>query len=159
MPRESVPIGRVECGSQIETSDVGSPCHRASWTLAVLHPPGRVEADLSQTPMDLWPEVLEDVYRIVQETLHNVVEHAHAKTATVRIDMESGDRRCVVVEVMDHGDTSVRGAAPSALHARVVRWGGDLRTGSIPHGGSRVRVTLPLPSTSRVSTAGIGGGP
>lgn len=123
-----------------------------------------IEVDSSQAPTKLGPDVQHDVYRIVQEALHNVVEHTDAKTATVRIDMESADHQHVVVEVMDDGNTLVRGfpregeAVLSPMRERVARWGGDLRVDLVPGGGSRVRVALPLPPPVAPTTAAVGDG-
>lgn len=82
-------------------------------------------------------------YRIVQESLTNVVRHASASTATVRVEREP---RAVVVEVADDG----RGAAPGTagggvrgMRERARALGGELTAGPGPDGGFLVRARLP----------------
>ncbi|QFG19998.1 sensor histidine kinase [Actinomadura sp. WMMB 499] len=88
-------------------------------------------------------------YRIVQESLTNVVRHAGAANVTVRV--ERGARE-VLVEVADDG----RGAAPGedgapavpgngilGMRERARALGGDLTTGPGPDGGHLVRARLP----------------
>jgi PAS domain S-box-containing protein len=103
-------------------------------------------------PGDL--DVQEDLYRIVQEALHNVVKHARAGAVEVRFAPLSPGAG-LVVEVSDDG----RGpAAPPAAGARQTlglvsmreraeRWGGRLSAGPRPDGGWAVRLELPLPRT------------
>jgi signal transduction histidine kinase len=100
--------------------------------------------------------VQEDVYRIVQEALHNVVKHARATAVEVRfgdVPVESG----LVVEVLDDGCGPDAGSGPPApalglvsMRERTERWGGRLSAGRRPGGGWAVRATLPLSSARLV---------
>ncbi|MBP2365135.1 sensor histidine kinase [Pseudonocardia parietis] len=100
-------------------------------------------------------DVQEDLYRIVQEALHNVVKHAQATAVDIRFTEDGGG---LVVEVTDDG--SGAGAAPGSpagggapqetlglvsMRERTQRWGGRLVAGPRPSGGWTVRVTLPAP--------------
>ena len=84
-------------------------------------------------------------YRVVQEALANVVRHAGAEHATVRLTY---DPRAVVVEVVDDG----RGAAYVGkaghgligLRERVDLYGGDFEAGPRAEGGFGVRARLPV---------------
>jgi signal transduction histidine kinase len=85
-------------------------------------------------------------YRIVQESLTNVVRHSHASSATVRVAYEA-DR--LLVEIQDDGV----GNGPSHLglshgilgmRERAAALGGELEAGALPQGGFRVCATLPL---------------
>ncbi len=86
-------------------------------------------------------------FRIVQEGLTNVVRHAHATRATVRLTRSPGE---LVVEVDDNGrgptgpgvDGDGRGLAGMRERARAL--GGSLEAGPRPGRGFRVRATLPL---------------
>lgn len=95
---------------------------------------------------DLDVETREDLYRIVQEALHNVVKHARAATAVVRFGAAADGG--VDIEVTDDGC----GAAPPtggptlglvSMRERAGRWGGSLSAGPRPAGGWTVRVRLP----------------
>jgi signal transduction histidine kinase len=103
-------------------------------------------------------DVQEDVYRIVQEALHNTVKHARATGAEVRF-RAADDGAAVVVEVVDPGSGS--GAAPEpapgpatgptlgivSMRERAERWGGRLEAGPRPSGGWAVRLVLPVAPT------------
>jgi signal transduction histidine kinase len=111
-------------------------------------------------PDDLDPdvdvEVQEDLYRIVQEALHNVVKHAHATEAAVRIRRPATGGG-LVVEVTDNGCGALPDRGPGepvpgsgrlglvSMRERAERWGGRLAAGPRPFGGWRVEVTLPAP--------------
>ena len=86
-------------------------------------------------------------YRIVQESLTNVLRHAGTATAEVRVARE-GDR--LTIEVSDTG----RGGAPGAgghglagMRERATALGGTLRAGPRPGGGFAVAAALPVPRT------------
>ncbi|WP_243718297.1 histidine kinase [Actinomadura sp. 7K534] len=82
-------------------------------------------------------------YRIVQESLTNVVRHAAAGTVTVRIERGPRD---VVIEVADDGRGPAAGAAGSGVHGmreRARALGGELTAGPGPGGGFLVRARLP----------------
>jgi signal transduction histidine kinase len=86
-------------------------------------------------------------YRIVQESLTNVVRHARASRATVSLRY---DPHAVVLEVRDDGSGATNGTSADphghglvGMRERAVAVGGTLQAGAIPAGGFRVRATLP----------------
>jgi signal transduction histidine kinase len=86
-------------------------------------------------------------YRIVQESLTNVVRHAHATEATVSVRYEP---EAVVLEVQDDGRGDTNGATADheghgliGMRERATAVGGTLRAGTAPGGGFRVHATLP----------------
>jgi signal transduction histidine kinase len=97
-------------------------------------------------------EVPEDagltVYRIVQESLTNVLKHAGAATATVELDFAAD----LAVTITDdgRGASAALDAIPGAgrgtagMRERVAALGGKLAAGPRPGGGYRVRATIPL---------------
>lgn len=87
-------------------------------------------------------------YRIVQESLTNVVRHASADTATVT--MAYGPRD-VVITVDDDGISPPAASGPAGngltgMRERATAAGGDLSAGPRPDGvrGFRVRASLPI---------------
>jgi signal transduction histidine kinase len=94
------------------------------------------------------------VFRIVQETLTNVVKHAPGAKVSVAIDVLPDEVR---IEVIDAGTTR----APITSHAaagtrhgivgmreRTGAFGGTLVAGPVPSGGYRVLACIPLGHTS-----------
>ncbi|MFE3555039.1 sensor histidine kinase [Streptomyces sp. NPDC059193] len=110
-------------------------------------------------------------YRVVQESLTNVVKHAGATRAEVRIRY-LGDRLLITIRDDGRGHGGGQGSAQGkgqgkghggesaatdtgsglgllGLRERVKIWNGVLSTGARPGGGFEVRLSLPLPSASR----------
>jgi signal transduction histidine kinase len=90
-------------------------------------------------------------YRIVQEALTNVVRHAHASAATVRVRFGPD---AVVLEVQDDGNGNTDGAPAEGdghgivgMRERAAAVGGTFRAGAGPGGGFRVHATLPTQET------------
>jgi signal transduction histidine kinase len=96
-------------------------------------------------------------YRIVQESLTNVVRHAHARHATVTVTA-AGDALVVTVD-----DDGAGAAAPGSgngagqgivgMRERARALGGTLEAGPRREGGFRVRASLPV----EVSPTGVPG--
>ena len=105
----------------------------------------RVDLERSGSAAPLPAGVDLAAYRVVQEALANVVRHAGAARATVRLAYEP---RAVEVEVLDDGAGGINGAPPGhglrGLHERVDLYGGDFEAGPGEHGGFRVRARLPV---------------
>ena len=91
-------------------------------------------------------ETERELYRVAQEALNNVLKHAHASRATVRLDVWT-DR--AAREVVDDGvgfEPTLRGGGGDGLpgmRERAARLGGTLRIESAPGEGTRVRVEVP----------------
>jgi signal transduction histidine kinase len=94
----------------------------------------------------LSPETEQELYRVAQEALSNVLKHAHAGRVGVRLAVVDGQ---ATLEVGDDGvgfEPSLRGAEGLGLRGmreRVERLGGTLRVESSPGMGTRVRVEVP----------------
>jgi signal transduction histidine kinase len=118
--------------------------------------------ELSQLDADL----LEDVYRIVAEALHNSVKHAAAARVVIGLSVAShGSRRRLVAEVSDDGrglrGSTDGGSGPASsglgmtvMQERAARWGGVVRVRDLPSGGARVQLTLPLLTSLPATKAG-----
>nr|WP_306327419.1 histidine kinase [Streptomyces venezuelae] len=92
------------------------------------------------------------VYRIVQEALTNVVKHAGARTAEVRLARADGVLRVTVTDDgRGPGPTGTGGHGLTGIRERAAAHGGTATTGPGPDGrGFEVRVLLPVPSTAEV---------
>jgi signal transduction histidine kinase len=108
---------------------------------------GGLETRLEAEPMHLPPGMALAVYRIVQESLTNVLKHAGAGAkAGVTIVRSGGTVR---ISVHDDG-AGPSGRASSTAHGivgmreRAAAYGGTLRTGARPGGGFEVEVSIPL---------------
>jgi signal transduction histidine kinase len=106
----------------------------------------RVRLDVTGTPTDLGPGLDLTVYRVVQESLTNVVKHGAGGEATVSLSFD-GDR--VGVTVLSDLPAAARSRAPGAgrglagLRERTAMYGGEFDAG--PDGGRfRVRCSLPV---------------
>ncbi|MCP4539086.1 MAG: sensor histidine kinase [Chloroflexi bacterium] len=93
------------------------------------------------------PSVAEALYRVAQESLHNVTRHAQATRADVHL-------RClpmqVTLTVHDNGigfDTTQprRGLGLTSMQERIMVVGGRLSIESHPGGGATIRAQVPLP--------------
>jgi len=102
------------------------------------------------------------VYRIVQETLTNVVRHAAATRAQISVSRESvgpgGD--AVVVRVQDDGRGLGTGGASGGarfgllgMRERVQAFGGSFEISGAPGEGVTVRAVLPLAGAERAVQA------
>jgi signal transduction histidine kinase len=83
-------------------------------------------------------------YRVVQESLTNVLRHAGPATVTVRVDYLSD---AVSVEVLDdgRGGPAEPGQGIAGMRQRVAALGGSLSAGPHERGGFRVTARLPTP--------------
>ena len=107
---------------------------------------GPLEVDGPDACLPLGPEVEAQLYRLGQEALANVVKHARATSAAVRI---AATEETVSVEVSDDG----RGFDPAAvgpehfglrsMRGRVADLGGRLEVTSAPGRGTVLRVEVP----------------
>jgi len=105
-----------------------------------------IEVDGPDADLPLGPEVEEQLYRLGQEALANVVKHARASSATVRI---AATDDIVTIEVTDDG----RGFDPAAvgpehfglrsMRGRAADLGGRLELTSAPGAGTVLRVQVP----------------
>jgi hypothetical protein len=101
----------------------------------------------AEPPVPLPPPVALAVYRIVQESLTNVVRHAGRVAATVALRQDGGYLYVDVVN--DTGDAAAAfsdgtGAGLAGMRERAAALGGTLDAGPRPGGGFAVRARLPV---------------
>ncbi len=108
----------------------------------------RVDVEADGLPEELPSTVSVVAYRIIQESLTNVIRHSTAKHATVRLDQDGQRLR---IAVLDHGparpsSTVTRaGFGIAGMTGRAQAVGGELSAGPGESGGFEVRASLPLP--------------
>lgn len=99
------------------------------------------------------PDIDLSAFRLVQESVTNVVRHSGADTCTVTVDHQDPEALAVTVE--DHGPTPGRererpgggsGYGLAGMRERVALLHGEFTAGPRPGGGFRVTARLPLPT-------------
>lgn len=109
----------------------------------------RIMIEVPDSLEEVPAEAQEDLYRIVQEALHNVVKHAQASTAWVRLQVTGPLHDRLDIEVRDDGSGDGRhgnqtlGLGLVSMKERAERWGGSLEAGRLPSGGFQVRAVFP----------------
>jgi signal transduction histidine kinase len=97
---------------------------------------------------DLPADLEHDLYRVVQEALHNTVKHADAHTVEITLRLPDPHRDTLVLEIRDdgHGGRDHAEGGPTlglvSMRERAQRWGGGLEAGATDAGGWLVRVTV-----------------
>ena len=99
------------------------------------------------------PEVEMVIYRVVQETLHNVAKHSHAKSANIILNY---DEKTLRLLVEDDGvgfsakSSNSRGNSfgLAGIKERVHSIGGEVRVTSSKDRGTRIEVAVPLKEAS-----------
>ncbi|MGW2161255.1 sensor histidine kinase [Nonomuraea sp. NPDC001699] len=84
------------------------------------------------------------VYRIVQEALTNVLKHAGARHAVVRVERRADELTVEVTDDGTRGRARPDGHGLTGLRERVRVFGGEFEAGARPVRGFRVRARLPL---------------
>jgi signal transduction histidine kinase len=103
----------------------------------------RVDVD-ADVPPALPAAVEVAAYRVVIEAVSNVLRHADARRATVRLWM---DHDLLRIEVADDGvglEGSAIGVGMRAMYERIAEVGGELTIEAAVGGGSVVRASLPV---------------
>jgi signal transduction histidine kinase len=119
--------------------------------------------ELAEPPVPLPSPVTLAVYRIVQESLTNVVRHAGRVGATVGLRQDGG---YLYVEVVNDGGAASAafsdgtGAGLTGMRERAAALGGTLEAGPRPGGGFAVRARLPVaPAAAAREPAAPAAGP
>jgi signal transduction histidine kinase len=90
------------------------------------------------------------IYRVVQEALHNVSNHAHASSVRIRMQQE---RDRLTLSVQDDGQgfdsRQIKGLGLLGIQERVTRLGGTCSVYSTPGAGTILAVELPFSGKNR----------
>lgn len=104
----------------------------------------RVDLEQSGEPWPMPASMETAVYRVLQESLTNVVRHAGTGRATVRVAFAPAE---LVLRIIDGGRGASAGAGPASgqlgMRERVTMWGGSLEAGPRDAGGYEVVARLP----------------
>ncbi|MBS2034211.1 PAS domain S-box protein [bacterium] len=99
--------------------------------------------------------VKHEVYRVVMESLHNVVKHAQARRCTVEVTREPGEYLVVISDEgkgFDLSAVSPHRVGLSSMRERVAQLGGRLKIETAPGQGTRVLVWLAASSEKPTSS-------
>lgn len=105
-----------------------------------------VDLAMGNVPRQLESSVSLCLYRVVQETFHNVMSHSQAK----RVQVELGaDHRRILLRILDDGvgfepSRARSGLGLASMRQRVRSVGGSIEIDSSPMAGTRVEVWVPL---------------
>jgi signal transduction histidine kinase len=110
-----------------------------------------IDVEMQVEPVTDLPASLQlAAYRIVQESLTNVVKHVGPATVLVVVASDDGD---LLVMVRNSAGTAGRAVPPASsgrhglagMRERVAMFGGTVEAGSTADGGFEVRARLPIP--------------
>ena len=111
-----------------------------------------INQDLDELTGRLPKESENSLYRIVQEAVNNIIRHAHASQANVRLKLQPGSLRLVVA---DNGcgfipdatrDWATSGGLGlTGIHERTRLLRGEMLVESAPQQGTTLTILLPLP--------------
>ena len=121
--------------------------------------PSRYTVAGRQRPLPAGKELC--VYRVVQESLTNVLKHAPGSSVEVRLEYEADSVRVTINDTGTHPVTTPRAGIPAAaitqaarhsgsgvgltgMRERAALYGGELSAGRTPDGGFEVSLTLPV---------------
>jgi signal transduction histidine kinase len=104
-----------------------------------------IDLQMDEIPKDLPTAIAHGGYRIVQESLTNVLRHSRASSAVVSVRVLADQLK---IEVLDDGETPTRQSANPGqgllgMTERAAALGGRCEAGVAPSGGWRVRASLP----------------
>jgi signal transduction histidine kinase/ligand-binding sensor domain-containing protein len=126
-------------------------CKHAQDFLAVAGLSYRLEVPDTLPPVVITPEVRHNVFLASKEAITNIVRHAKAKSAWLRVRVSS---ESFIVEIEDDGRGIADPDAPSVrnglrnMRKRMEDIGGRFEIGRGAENGARVRLTVPLPKST-----------
>jgi signal transduction histidine kinase len=105
-----------------------------------------VGVDIPDDGIDFSADFIDDVFRIVQEALRNIVKHSHARHATLRVVEDPRNPGLLLVEIIDDGkgfDPKSTGAGSFGLlsiRERALEQGGSVEIRNAPSTTLRIRM-------------------
>jgi signal transduction histidine kinase len=146
--RSVLGVLRAEGGDENAPLVPESDLSRLEWLAASVSTQG-IEVTVTGNPVHVPQATQLAMFRIVQESLTNIVRHARATSAAVELSEKDA---FYVVTVTDNGtapppngDTEGRGLL--GMRERAELLGGTLEAGPVPGGGFRVSARIPVRAT------------
>jgi signal transduction histidine kinase len=144
--RSVLGVLRAEAGSAGDAPLVPEPdLTRLDWLAATASTQG-VEVTLNQAPRHVPQATQLAMFRIVQESLTNIVRHAKATRAHIELGEHDGFYEVVITDngtvPIPSGETEGRGLL--GMRERAELLGGTLETGPAEGGGFRVAARIPM---------------
>jgi signal transduction histidine kinase len=130
------------------------------WLARSVQAPGKLQVAVHLDPVpELDPEVQTLLFRVCQEALANVVKHANASDALLRLGARGGR---VQLTVWDNGagfdveaaaSAGRRGVAAglSGMRERLALYGGEMRVDSDADSGTWLRASVPVQLPGRIA--------
>lgn len=105
-----------------------------------------VNLAIGNLPHQLQSSISLCLYRVVQETFHNIMTHSRAKVTNVELGADHGR---ILLRIVDDGvgfepRRATTGLGLASMHQRVSSVGGSIDITSSPMAGTRVEVRVPL---------------
>jgi signal transduction histidine kinase len=97
---------------------------------------------------DLPAPVALAAYRVVQESLTNVLKHADATRVTVHIEHGPAEVTVTVTDDGTGGTQDTAGHGIAGMRERIIALGGTLDAGPAASGGFAVRARIPMPGSA-----------
>jgi two-component system NarL family sensor kinase len=124
-----------------------------------LHPGLRIVVDLSAGEGAVAPDLRLDLFRVVEQALLNVGQHAQATEVRVALFRDGSHLRLLVqddgagfdVGPFLQGETSARGLGLHSMRKRVAATGGALHVHSAPWQGTTIGASWPLAAAAQIS--------
>jgi signal transduction histidine kinase len=104
-----------------------------------------IDLTVGDLPDQLQPSILLSLYRIAQETMHNIITHSQAKN--VQVELGADDTR-ISLRIVDDGvgfdpRHEAGGLGLESMRQRVRAVGGFIDISSSPNSGTRIEVWVP----------------
>jgi signal transduction histidine kinase len=110
-----------------------------------------VKLSADEVPEQLPEEHKTCIYRVVQEALHNAVQHSGAKNVWVSVHPENA---ALILTIQDDGKgfdpRTDKGMGLLGMEERVTNLGGTFAADSHPGSGATIRISLPIPAYAGV---------
>jgi len=116
-----------------------------------------IDLAIDNLPERLQPSISLSLYRVAQETVHNIVTHSQAKK--VQVELGANDKR-ITLRIIDDGvgfDPSLEagGLGLESMRQRVRAVGGFIDISSCQNSGTRIEVRVPLRDHSPEDVPGV----
>ena len=119
----------------------------------------KIEIDFQfwQVPTFMEPDASLSIFRVAQESLHNIAKHAHARKVQVEL---SGMNDMVILRISDDGvgfdidaPNTRNGLGMVSMRERIRSVGGTISFSSKPSLGTQIETAIPMANQAVAATA------